>query len=84
MSFLKPHIEYATTESNVSSIDLENEEDDISHEDVGSLLATARTTTMLHKTQQNQDVRIPTLYREMNVREGKRLQLHLDPLIRTK
>jgi hypothetical protein len=42
MSFLKPHIEYATTESNVSSIDLENEEDDVSHEDVGNLLATAQ------------------------------------------
>jgi hypothetical protein len=42
MSFLKSHIEYATTESNVSSIDLENVEDDVNHEDVGSLSATAQ------------------------------------------
>jgi hypothetical protein len=42
MSFLNPHIEYASTESNVSFIDLENEKDDVSHEDVGSLSATAQ------------------------------------------
>lgn len=56
MSFLKPHVEYASTESNVSSIDIEDEEggNNISTQDAGGLSITAQDNDEVSQTSAEQ------------------------------